>query len=73
MLGKVNPTQCEALVMVCMQVVGNDMTRGLAAVIAKAASVNGTMLDEKTVRLGLVTPEGFQAWVDPAKMIGPNE
>ncbi len=30
MPGKVNPTQCEALVMVCMQVMGNDVTVGLA-------------------------------------------
>jgi fumarate hydratase class II len=30
MPGKVNPTQCEALIMVCMQVVGNDTTIALA-------------------------------------------
>lgn len=30
MPGKVNPTQCEALTMVCAQVVGNDMTVGFA-------------------------------------------
>ncbi|HEO69776.1 MAG TPA: class II fumarate hydratase [Candidatus Hydrogenedentes bacterium] len=30
MPGKVNPTQCEALVMVCMQVVGNDAAIALA-------------------------------------------
>ncbi len=30
MPGKVNPTQCEALVMVCMQVIGNDATIGIA-------------------------------------------
>ena len=29
MPGKVNPTQCEALIMVCMQVMGNDVTMGL--------------------------------------------
>jgi len=31
MPGKVNPTQCEALTMVCTQVIGNDTAVGLAA------------------------------------------
>lgn len=31
MPGKVNPTQCEALTMVCCQVMGNDVTVGFAA------------------------------------------
>ena len=31
MPGKVNPTQCEALSMVCLQVFGNDLTVSLAA------------------------------------------
>jgi fumarate hydratase class II len=31
MPGKVNPTQCEALTMVCAQVLGNDTTVGIAA------------------------------------------
>ena len=31
MPGKVNPTQCEALTMVCAQVLGNDVTVGVAA------------------------------------------
>ena len=31
MPGKVNPTQCEALTMVCTQVIGNDVTIGIAA------------------------------------------
>jgi fumarate hydratase class II len=30
MPGKVNPTQCEAMTMVCVQVLGNDVTVGLA-------------------------------------------
>ena len=30
MPGKVNPTQCEALTMVCVQVMGNDVTVGMA-------------------------------------------
>lgn len=31
MPGKVNPTQCEALIMICAQVMGNDVTIGIAA------------------------------------------
>lgn len=31
MPGKVNPTQCEALAMICYQVMGNDVTIGMAA------------------------------------------
>jgi fumarate hydratase class II len=31
MPGKVNPTQCEAMTMVCCQVIGNDMTIGMAS------------------------------------------
>lgn len=31
MPGKVNPTQCEAMCMVCCQVMGNDVTVGIAA------------------------------------------
>ena len=30
MPGKVNPTQCEALTMVCAQVMGNDVAVGIA-------------------------------------------
>lgn len=30
MPGKVNPTQCEAITMICCQVIGNDMTIGIA-------------------------------------------
>ena len=30
MPGKVNPTQCEAMTMVCVQVIGNDATIGIA-------------------------------------------
>src|SRR5579859_1323071 len=30
MPGKVNPTQCEAMTMVCAQVLGNDVTVGIA-------------------------------------------
>ncbi len=141
MPGKVNPTQTEALTMVCAQVMGNDVavTMGgatghfelnvfkpllaynllqsarllgdacvsfndncvagikpnrvrikqnldnslmlvtalntrigyeAAAKIAKTAHKNGTTLKEEAVNLGYLTPEEFDAWVDPAKMTG---
>ncbi|MEX1366692.1 MAG: class II fumarate hydratase [Nannocystaceae bacterium] len=144
MPGKVNPTQCEAMTMVCAQVMGNDVavnvggmsgnfelnvykpliihnvlhsTRILAdsmesfrrfcaegiepnrerlehnlrnslmlvtalnphigydkaAKIAKKAHAEGTTLKEAAVALGYLSAEQFDAWVDPAKMVGPTE
>ncbi|SFT67316.1 fumarase, class II [Lishizhenia tianjinensis] len=141
MPGKVNPTQCEAMTMVCAQVMGNDVavtvggTQGhyelnvfkpmmaanllqsarligdacvsfaehcadgiepnhkridelvnnslmlvtalntkigyyKAAEIANTAHQNGTTLKEEAVRLGYVTPEEYDEWVVPSKMIG---
>lgn len=140
MPGKVNPTQCEALTMVCSQVIGNDTTisfassqghyqlnvfmpviihnylesvnllsdaiisfsencvQGIkpnekqiqnnlekslmlvtalnphigyenAAKIAKDAYNSGKTLKETAVSLGLVSPEDFDVWVEPEKMI----
>ena len=140
MPGKVNPTQCEALTMVCAQVIGNDTTisfassqghyqlnvfmpviihnylesvnllsdaiisfsencvQGIkpnekqiqnnlekslmlvtalnphigyenAAKIAKEAYISGKTLKETAVSLGLVSPEDFDVWVEPEKMI----
>jgi fumarate hydratase, class II len=144
MPGKVNPTQCEAMTMVCAQVLGNDMalsTGGMnghfelnvfkpmmaanllasarligdacvsfndrcaagiqpneanlrknlnnslmlvtalnphigyenAAKIAKTAYENGTTLKEEAVRLGFLSEEEFDRWVDPEKMIGSRD
>lgn len=141
MPGKVNPTQCEALTMVCAQVMGNDVAlsvggmsgqfelnvfkpmmiynlltsaqllgdacssfnkhcvKGIepnhqrikehldnslmlvtalntkigyykAAEIANAAHQKGTTLKQEAIRLGYVTDEEFESWVDPLKMIG---
>jgi fumarate hydratase class II len=141
MPGKVNPTQAEAITMVCAQVMGNDVALGVggmqghyelnvfkpmmaanflssarligdacrsfdencaqgieanqkridelvnnslmlvtalntkigyykAAEIANTAHENGTTLKEEAVRLGYVTPEEYDEWVDPKKMIG---
>jgi fumarate hydratase, class II len=141
MPGKVNPTQSEALTMVCAQVMGNDVAISVggmqghfelnvfkpmmaanflqsaqllgdacvsfndncavgiepnypvieklvnnslmlvtalntkigyynAAEIAQAAHKNGTTLKEEAVRLGYVTPEQYDEWVKPEKMIG---
>ena len=139
MPGKVNPTQCEAITMVCSQIIGNDVTitfagaqghyelnvfkpvmaaniiesatliadatnsftencvRGIkpnykilnknlenslmlvtalntkigyekAAEIAKQAYKNGTNLKEEGIKLGYLTEEEFDKWVDPKKM-----
>ena len=141
MPGKVNPTQSEALTMVCAQVLGNDVaisvggTQGhyelnvfkpmmaanilqsaqllgdacvsfdvncaagiepnhetiktllnnslmlvtalntkigyyKAAEIANTAHKNGTTLKEEAVNLGYVTPEEYDEWVKPEKMVG---
>lgn len=140
MPGKVNPTQCEALTMVCAQVMGNDVAitigatqghyelnvfkpmiianflqsaqllgdaslsfnencvKGIepntqrieelvsnslmlvtslnthigyykAAEIAQTAHKNGTTLKEEAVRLGYVSAEDFDKWVNPEEMI----
>jgi len=141
MPGKVNPTQCEALTMVCVQVMGNDVTMSIAgtqghyelnvfkpvmaanflqsarllgdacrsfdqhcasgiepniqrinelvnnslmlvttlntkigyykaAEIANAAHKNNTTLKEEAVRLGYVTAQEYDQWVDPKNMTG---
>ncbi len=140
MPGKVNPTQCEALTMVCVQVMGNDAAVGFAASqgnfqlnvfmpvlihnflesarllsdamgsfrlhcasgirpnreriaenmqkslmlvtalnphigyenaakIAKLAHKENLTLKEAALRLGLVSEENFDLWVDPKKMV----
>ncbi|KOO42887.1 class II fumarate hydratase [Priestia koreensis] len=144
MPGKVNPTQSEALTMVAAQVLGNDVTIGIAASqgnfelnvfkpviiynflqsvqllsdamhtfndkcavgiqanyetidhnvknslmlvtalnsqigyenaakIAKLAHQEGTTLKEATLKLGLLSEEEFDSYVDPKKMISPQE
>lgn len=141
MPGKVNPTQCEALTMVCARVMGNDVgisvsgaqghyelnvfkpvmiasflesarlladacrsfdehcARGIepnhgkikelldnslmlvtalntkigyykAAEIANTAYQDGSTLKEAALKLGYLTSEEFDEWVDPNKMIG---
>jgi fumarate hydratase class II len=143
MPGKVNPTQCEAMTMVCCRVFGNDTTITVAASqghfelnvykpviayaslqsirlladaavsftdhcvvgiranearidelmknslmlvtaltphigydkaakIAKAALANGTTLREEAVKLGFVSSEEFDRWVQPARMTRPD-
>jgi fumarate hydratase class II len=143
MPGKVNPTQCEALTMLCAQVMGNDvaitvggasgnfelnvfkplmvhnflqscrlLADGMnsfrehcvvgiepnaprikenlekslmlvtalnphigydsAAKIAKTAHKEGKTLKQVAVELKLVTPEQFDAWVRPEKMVGES-
>jgi fumarate hydratase, class II len=41
-----------------------------AAEIAQKAHKEGTTLKEMAVKLGYVTPEEFDQWVDPAQMVG---
>lgn len=41
-----------------------------AAEIAQKAHKEGTTLKEMALKLGYVTPEDFDTWVDPAKMVG---
>ena len=43
-----------------------------AAKIARKAHAEGTSLRDAALALGLVTAEQFDAWVDPAKMTGPE-
>jgi len=140
MPGKVNPTQCEALTMVCAQVIGNDTSisfgatqghfqlnvfkpmmasnliessklladvcnsfnnncvKGIkanvevikdklnsslmlvtalnpkigyykAAKIANKAHENGTTLKEEAIKLGYLSPEEYDDWVKPEKMV----
>ena len=40
-----------------------------AAEIANTAHKNGTTLKEEAIRLGYVTAEEYEDWVDPKKMI----
>ena len=141
MPGKVNPTQIEALTMVCTQILGNDMTVAVAASnghfelnvykpvitynflqsanlladavesftdrlvvgikankevidknlhnslmlvtalnthigyenaakVAKEAYNSGLTLKEAAMKLGLVSSDNFDKWVDPKKMLG---
>jgi fumarate hydratase class II len=144
MPGKVNPTQVEALTMVCCQVMGHDVALGFAASqgqfelnvykplialntldslrlladamrsfarhcviglavnqarvdallhsslmlvtaltphvgydraaqVAKHAQTHHCTLREAALALGAVTAEQFDAWVNPAQMLGPSE
>ena len=41
-----------------------------AAEIAQKAHKEGTTLKEMAVKLGYVTPEQFDEWVDPKDMVG---
>jgi fumarate hydratase class II len=41
-----------------------------AAEIAQKAHKEGTTLKEMAVKLGYLTPEEFDQWVDPSKMVG---
>jgi fumarate hydratase class II len=57
MPGKVNPTQCEALLMVCAQVLGNDVTIGFAAT-------------QGNFELNVMKPVIAHAFVQSARLLG---
>jgi len=44
-----------------------------AAEIARRAHKSGKTLRETASELGFVSPEDFDRWVDPAKMVGPGD
>jgi fumarate hydratase class II len=44
-----------------------------AAQIAKTAHKDGTTLREAALKLGHLTAEEFDLWVDPKKMVGPSQ
>ncbi|MFN7710662.1 MAG: class II fumarate hydratase [Holosporales bacterium] len=44
-----------------------------AALIAKKAHQEGTSLKEAAMSLGLLTPQQFDAWVNPADMVHPRD
>jgi len=74
MPGKVNPTQCEALTMVCAQVMGNDVTVGIAGSagnfelnVYKPVIIHNTL---ESVRLLADAVESFTE--NCAKGIEPN-
>lgn len=43
MPGKVNPTQCEAMTMVCVQVMGNDAAIGIASSQVRREGIGSDM------------------------------
>jgi fumarate hydratase class II len=43
-----------------------------AAAIAKKAHKEGLTLKESALKLGFLTSEQFDAWIDPSKMVGPG-
>lgn len=43
-----------------------------AAKIAKTAHKEGTTLKETAIKLGFLTSEQFDQWVQPSNMLGPK-
>ena len=43
-----------------------------AAKIAKTAHKEGTTLKEAAIKLGFLTSEQFDKWVQPSEMLGPK-
>ncbi|KAM3702139.1 hypothetical protein ACJW31_04G004000 [Castanea mollissima] len=77
--GKVNPTQCEALTMVCAQVMGNHVaitvggSNGHFELNVYKPLIASGLLHEAALKLGVLTSEEFDTLVVPEKMIGPSD
>eukprot|EP00897_Mesotaenium_endlicherianum_P005724 jgi/Mesen1/517/ME000104S10612 len=69
--GKISQIMRESLMLVTAlnPYIGYDN----AAAAAKKAHKEGTTLKEAAVSLGVVTPEEFDEWVVPEKMLGPSD
>src|ERR1035441_4276243 len=63
-----NVDRCLMLVTALTPHIGYDK----AAAIAKTAHKEGLTLKEAALKLGFLTSEQFDAWVDPSKMVGPG-
>ena len=69
MPGKVNPTQCEAMIMVCIQVIGNDTAVAIAGSrgnfelnVNKPVIIHNVLALDRPVDRGLQRASGSSAW-----------
>ena len=72
MPGKFNPTQCEAMTMLCAQVMGNDVAIGGASDnfelnVSRPLIIHSVLQSIRLLADGIKSYE----WVRPERMIGP--
>jgi len=72
MPGKFNPTQCEAMTMLCAQVMGNDVAIGGASGnfelnVSRPLIIHNVLQSIRLLADGIKSYE----WVRPERMIGP--